>query len=551
MNIPIPSKIWLTTRYGLSVTETAVTLVTWKRGSFTKIKQFVNDNQGLQDFSEFLKSNSSKYANKSVNICVNVIGEDYRFEKVAHLVGKYRSDMIKRRFNQLFRGTDYHIAMFQGRESIGRRQDFFLFCGILSNEKIQPWVRDLSRFNMNIAGLHLGSNLVDSIFPHITSNKTGVNVTSVALSDGLIRNNFYIDGHLRFSRLSRSGENASAEEIYRMVRVEIDKTSQYLVSIKLIQNNAKINVSMVVADDLVDDLREIAEKQESDRVTAAAYSARVVAGALGLTVAITEFGRDDSLMMHEMLRSFRFQQLAPLSDVRYYVERTVITFLSVAVGVWGISNVGTQSKAMLDAYLQFNADNASTRVEIAQLANDYQSLVDEFVQPPSSSENMRASVNILNHVTDVTIDPGKLLLYLSQRLDDSPSVLITEIEWFVSNERNRAYGGLYAFANGLPYYEILELRGSVSEEIDSEVAFDQYKNFVRSIRNRPDMVVEEIRPPALVEADGNLVVTLDRTTDIRSELNAFNNNDFHILISWDPNFDFEAEPEPEEVAITQ
>ena len=114
INIALPAAAWQFERYALVVTETKITLVRWKKGSFTRLSEFVNDTQGVQDFNLFLKRNVGRFKDQTINILVSVVGEDYRFEKVAHLVGKYRSDMLKRRFQQLFRGTTYHVAVQQG-----------------------------------------------------------------------------------------------------------------------------------------------------------------------------------------------------------------------------------------------------------------------------------------------------------------------------------------------------------------------------------------------------------------------------------------------------
>lgn len=537
-NITLPSSAWFVTRYGLMVSETSVELISWKRGTFTLIKEFVNDNQGIQDFSQFLKVNAAKFDNKAINICISVIGEDYRFEKVAHLYGKYRSDMLKRRFQQLFRGTTYHTALFQGREAIGRRQDFFLFCGVLSNEKIQPWVREVTRYQMNVAGVHLGSVLLTGVNAHVIADKSGVNVVSLCMNQGFIRHNFYIDGDLRFSRLSRSSESASADEIYRLVRTEIEKTSQYLVSVKLIPNNSKIKVSIVCADDILEAMRETAERTLAERISVVPISARVVGSALGIKKPISEFGRDSSFLVHEMVRSFRFLQLAAFSQIRFYIIESISSVAILAALLWGFYNVTGQGLNAFFSFNQYSAENSQLEIEIAQLSGDYQSLVNEFVQPPSTTENMRASVNVLNHVVNIDVGPGKMLLYLSRQLSAAPAMYINNVTWYVSND---AAGGIseLSFANGRQYFEVLEFNGSLSKEIDSEQAFEQYKRIIARIEARPDMQLEILAKPSLVEAGGQLVGKIADDTDLRSQLNAFTDHNFSLRISWDPNFNFD------------
>ena len=199
--LPLPPALWIMTRYALVIEEQTVAFVSWRRGSFRKIAQFANDAQGQGEFSDFMKKKSLSYAQKNINICVSLVGEDYRFEKTAHLSGKYKSDMVKRKCEQLFRGAQYFTHQSQGREEIGRRLDMILFCGILSNEKLQPWVRIVQRNNMHVAGVHSLSLLSCSLFSQVVGKKSGVKVLSFVTDEGTARHNFFIDGHLRFSRI--------------------------------------------------------------------------------------------------------------------------------------------------------------------------------------------------------------------------------------------------------------------------------------------------------------------------------------------------------------
>ena len=536
LSINLPPAAWLTTRYGLMLGDQNVTMVSWKRGKFTLLGEFVNDTEGLHEFTAFLKKNKSKFNGKAINIVISVVGEDYRFERVAHLVGKFKTDMLNRKFQQLFRGANYHLASHQGREPVGRRQDLYLFCGILSSDKVSPWVRDLTRSGFVLAGLHLSSMATQGLLKVLTETTDGVDVLSVFGKGGEIRHNFFVEGKLRFSRLSRVADNTPADQIIQNIRVEIEKTSAYLVSLKLIRPNAKIKSHLLVPDDMVAEINEAAARAGGDRLSFNATSARLTGIAMGIKKPIEEYGRDASLVMHETLRSIRITQLAPLTEVRDYFSKSFAKVAAAAIVLWGginLFNIGTNA---LDIYGNYTVQNASLQISIAQLKENYENQVAGFGVPPSTPANMRSAVNVLENVSDGRdVGPGKLMLYLSRLLENSRAIQLQDFNWYISNSPEERTGS-YSFANGRKVYQVVELSGTLDETVDSEFAYNQYSAFIDNVKSRPDMTLTELERPSLVEADGELVVEIDSLADIKSELNAFTNNSFKIALAWEQGY---------------
>ena len=535
--ISLPAALWPFRRYGLVVDEQKVTFVSWKKGSFEKLGEFVNDNQGLSDFETFLRARP-KLRNRNIGICVSVVGEDYRYEKVAHLVGKYRSDMLKRKFQQLFRGSTYQMAIQHDREPVGRRQDLFLFAGILSNEKVQPWVRELGKSGMNLTGVHLGSMLTASLLKIVAKDVASINVVSLVTEAGWIRHNFYINGDMRFSRLSRYNDDGAADEIYGNIRNELEKTVAYLTSVKLLQATAKINVSLICSDDMVDGINDVAARSESDRYVISALSARIVGGAVGIKNPVEEYGRDNSLILNEMLRSLFINQMAPIGQIRYYLMQSGSLLLGTLAVVWAIFNLTGISLNALNSYNTYGANNVELQSSIAKLKGNYQNQVSGFGTPPSSPTNMRSAVNVLDNSTREGGGPGKMILYLSTLMSKYTAFNVDSFNWYISNDRERNTGEL-SFANGRKTYEVVQIAGKMNESFDAQIAFNQYKDMIAEIRSRADMTVIEDIEPALIEAGGALNITIDTRKDIKSELNKLNISDVSFTVAWDSSLDLE------------
>ncbi|MBF2760584.1 MAG: hypothetical protein ISN28_10015 [Ectothiorhodospiraceae bacterium AqS1] len=537
LGISLPAKAWQVTRYALMIGEQSAALVSWKAGKFEKLCEYVNDGQGVADFEVYLKDHRKTFQGKSMMVCVSVVGEDYRYEKVAHLIGKYRSDMLKRKFQQLFRGSTFQMAIHQGREPIGRRQDLFLFCGVLSNDKVQPWIRSITKFGGNLSGVHLGSLMTDSIMKGLSSDRSGVQVMTFTTKGGNLRHCFYIDGLLRFSRQSKYNENAPVENVFNNIRAEIDKTCSYLASIKLMQGNAKVNAHVVAPDDLVLPLNELVAQQGEDRIAIKAVSAREIGTQLGIVTPVEEFGRDYSLFLHEMLRSIRFSQMAPVTQIRFYAIKTALQAATAAVvlwGAWSIMGIGYQAAT---AYGNLAEQNGELAQSIARLKENYDDQVRSFGTPPSTTENMRAAVNVLDNIAGDTQGggPGRMMLYVSKVLARYPSLQVSNMRWYLSNAQD-SFTGELSFANGQRLYEVIELQGVLDPGNDAKAAVNEYKGFISSVTSRADMAVSEQDAPALLEANRELEITLEGRQDIRGVLNRLENDRINVVIAWQPDF---------------
>lgn len=537
LGLALPAQVWQFKRYALMIGEQSVALAAWKAGKFEKLCEYVNDAQGVADFEVYLKDNRKDFQGKSMAVCVSVVGEDYRYEKVAHLIGKYRSDMLKRKFQQLFRGSTFQMAIHQGREPIGRRQDLFLFCGVLSNDKVQPWIRSVTKFGGNLSGVHLGSLMTDSIMRGLTSDRAGVHVLTFTTKDGNLRHCFYIDGLMRFSRQSKYNENAPVENVHNNIRAEIDKTCNYLVSIKLMQGNAKVAVHVIGPDDLVLPLNELVAQHGEDRISMKAISAREIGAQMGITTPVEEFGRDYSLFLHEMLRSIRFNQMAPVTQIRFYAIKSVLQAATAAVMLWGAYSLLGISYRALTSYGNLLEQNGDLAQSIARLKENYDNQVRSFGTPPSTTENMRAAVNVLDNIAGDTQGggPGRMMLYVSKILARFPAVQVSNMRWYLSNAQD-SFTGELSFANGQRLYEVIEIQGLLAPGNDAKGAMGDYKGFVDAVTSRADMLITEQDAPALLEANRELEITLEGRQDIRGVLNRLESDKINIIIAWQPDF---------------
>ena len=386
---------------------------------------------------------------------------------------------------------------------------------------------------MNVAGVHLSSMMATSLYKHlIPSDAEGMQVVSLCVEDNTIRHNFFVDGQLRFSRMSRLRENSTAEDVFRSVRGEVEKTVQYLTSIRIIQGNTKITARIVCADDIQEDISHFGTQLQGGKVSYLATPARELCGKIGVKKAIDSYGRDSTPVVHEMLRMLYVPQLAPLSLIRFYILKMSSVAVCSIVGLWAAFNIATDGLTYLGTYGSYTSENSGLQEEISQLSSNYNQLVSGFVSPPSTIENMRSSVNFLNTINQSQHNPGKLMLFLSKLMQAAPAMEIDSLAWYIASDPGDDKG-TFAFASSNKVYEVIRINGKLSENFRPEIGFQQYLNFVAAVNSRSDMQAIADNQPSLVQADGELSGSVDVNTDVQSQLNAFTDDAFSVRLIWD------------------
>ena len=202
----LPNAFWIFKRYGILVTDDEAVFFSCARGRFEQLGVFSNDAEGVSRFEQEIKANEKKYRGKTFHIVVNVIGEDYRFERVAHLIGKYRNDFHARRCKQFFRGSNLYMSEVHGREELGRREDLVLFYGVLTSQKVEPWVKALQTVDAQIAGAHPVSLVSKPIYAALGISDPSALVITFH-ENGMVRQNlFHRRAAALFALFARSGQ---------------------------------------------------------------------------------------------------------------------------------------------------------------------------------------------------------------------------------------------------------------------------------------------------------------------------------------------------------
>ena len=525
--IKIPSMAWPFRRYGLLVNDEDAALVSWQRGSFQEIARFPNDSAGIARFAEYLKESGQRLRERPIHILANVIGEDYRFEKTPHLIGKFRYDFFQRKIPQLFRGAQYTQAIVQGREELGRREDLVLFFGILTTEKVQPWVREIEKADMSIAGVN-GISLLSQQSLKATGI-SGPHIVLVTMHEsGLLRQIYYADSKIRFSRLTKVRTD-TPEELAKSLKKEGDRMLQYLNSLKLTSGNVKMESHVICPSAELAQLRELVPNTERLRFNF--HDAAAIGRTLGIRTPMGDLGRDTSLQLHSMFSSLRIGQMAAFNQIRYYWMRLGCTAVSFVFGLYLLLALWGGGLGFLGAWTNYQSENNELQAKVEQLRNNYRRQITAFGEAPSSPSNMRAVDGIFGAARSEVFSPGPLMLYISKAISRNPSVRLESYEWYLTDSESGSTGSDMAYLSGKSVYQVVVLKGNFQqgENAPYQEVLDAVEQFLTSFEDRPDVLVDPVLVPARTTAQGQLSGTVGEGGAIADELQG---REFEVRVLW-------------------
>ncbi len=157
---------------------------------------FLGEGRALQHAYEFAAGESgwatfAKYLAGAppspLYVLVDVVEEEYRQDTIPHVRGRDRAAVLGRKFARMFRGTPYCLALDQGRERDGRRDDRVLLTALTKPESIAPWIEEIVQHGIPLVGIYSLPVLSAGLLPKIKAQASNVLFISVQQVSGCAR----------------------------------------------------------------------------------------------------------------------------------------------------------------------------------------------------------------------------------------------------------------------------------------------------------------------------------------------------------------------------
>ncbi|MEQ1628997.1 MAG: hypothetical protein ABL873_00650 [Gallionella sp.] len=387
-------------------------------GKIVERREFGDSADDRADFADFLR-----HIKCPTYLLTDLIEEDFRLEVTPHLTGSNHSALIKRKFDQFYRGTPFQQATVLQRQSTGRRDDEMLFSALTNPSLVTPWVDILLAHKVPLAGIYSVPQIsLPLIQDHPSSHLLLITWNKFA---GL-RETYFSSHRLQISRLTPITKGLNFQDA---VAEELGRTYQYLKSLSLLPAGQVLDVRIVGhSNDLIElqtrlprsedmrydfvDLATLAKKLGSDAQTRDSDANHVFLQQLAAKQPKTQYGND------EHTRYFTLWQL-----------RRALLWFSVALFagslIWALQVTqldNTPDQSAVDAVLE----------QAQRITAEKDHILRALPKTQVSPSDIKAAVTTLHTLLERSSTPQEFITPLSLALSKFNKVELDGLDWKTS-----------------------------------------------------------------------------------------------------------------------
>ncbi len=401
----------------------------YEKGSLGEPVWFGADERGLTDFSVYLES----VPNDPVYVLVDFVEEEFREDTIPHVYGRDRRGLIKTKLNRLFRDATYSYALLLGRTDSGRRDDKMLFASLIRPDMLAPWMSQLSKHNVPLAGVYSLALISNLLFKALKID-SGHALLVTAQSGGL-RQTFFLDKKLKISRLAIL-PSLEPDRYASFLLSEVEKIRRYLDSLRQIPHDKPLDVYILGDSRQLEDIR----RQSPDSVTTRHHliSLQDAAKAVGLK---GEFSTNvaEGVFAQALARRPPRNQYAPESATRYFQLHRARLGLIAASILLLVSAVSMSGLKFAEGVISAK-EAESLRRQAAFYDERYRVARARLPETPMESRQIKLAVETAEKLMGYKTSPQKMLVVLSLGLKKLPQLQLDGVSWRTSVNPNAPVG---------------------------------------------------------------------------------------------------------------
>ena len=517
----------------ISVSTIQVSAARWHGGRLSNCTIFENSDAGLAVFKDYLDQGP----HLPVEIMVDAVEEDYRFESLPHSFGSDRTEMIARKLKQHYRSTQFCSARMQGRDPGKRRDDRYLFCALTNPELINNWLEAVTEAKLPVAGIYLLPTVSAMLIEKLNLKQT--NLLVVSIHGAGLRLSFFREQQLRISRLARI--DGSAGEAIKNYAEEISNTRLYLHALRVMTLDEHLSVLIVDRNDTLTGLEHVIAR-DNPNIECRRLGQKEIVSSLGVTIPVMDSSSDALYLQLLGLRP-PDNNLAPATVTLGYRQH------QLRRGIYALSGVTALIVALwcaMAVYQIFDAqaDTETTRRQTTELQQKYQEATRQFPAAPTTAENLRRAVEVSQKIGATTRTPEIMMDLVSQALEANPAIVMKLFDWKYDNSEFAAARDANPGQPSTPAFvppPVAQVAGKRKESalIEGEVrpfrgdyraAIDSINRFAESLAQQPNVGDVKVAKLPLNISPG---LTLSgNTTDSREQAGKA---EFTIIVQMKPS----------------
>ncbi|MDX9994314.1 MAG: hypothetical protein RBS28_03245 [Rhodocyclaceae bacterium] len=472
-------------------------------GKVEREGSFVADAAGLQAFAAYL----AHHRRSLFMLLADVVEEGFQLEDIPFSSGKDRIAIIKRKLAQFFYGTPLSVARSQGRLKTGRRDERLLLMALTQPQQFEAWLDALRTAHANLVGIYTVAQLVPVLLP---ANAPSQQLIITQTRSGL-RQSFFVDRQLRFSRLTPLATGSSQESAVA-TSIETAKMHQYLSSQRLIDRDRPLATRVLVHPAQLAALRDRCRDSAILRFEFADLLQEEKRTRLHTPIADSQA---DMLFCHLLAKNAPADQFARSAERRFYRLWQTRFALRSASAVIIAGGLLFAAKLGLDMFgLQESTEQMHQQTRIDQ--QRYDAALQALPKIPLSTADLRALVDRYDGVAKRAQGPAPLLTQLSHSLDAFPGIAIERLEWKIVEQPEPLPPGQPPALPGMtrgPYAQAhVFARLPIGMVGDQRGQLNLVGDFTKHLGNSPDTQVVILQPPVDTQSGKTLKSGDERST---------------------------------------
>ncbi len=412
----------------------------WRGNRVNECRMFAHDDDGLAGFRDYLAG----FTNVPVQIMVDVVEEDYRFETLPHTTGSDRAEMVGRKLKQHYRNTPYMAASQIGRDSGKRRDDRYLFSALTNPDLVNEWLQAVAARGLPVAGIYLLPMVSEGLLDRFGAK--AANLLLVAQHPNGLRLTFFRDRQFRLSRFTRS-DSGKVDNRTRYLSEEISNTRLYLHALRTMTLDEPITVLLV---DHGDELAEAAAgvMRENPSLECLRLSRQELAGRFGIAEPLLA-ASPYVIYLHLLGLKAPSSNLAAASVTAGYQQYRARWMIYAGCGALAAGALIWTSINLYQA-MKLNGETEDAVRQTALLSSQYQEITRLFPQAPTSAENLKKTVEIAQQLRETARNPLRMMALVSRALEPSPGIVMKELGWKYGTREIETEAGARASAGDRP-----------------------------------------------------------------------------------------------------
>jgi hypothetical protein len=490
------------TRVLVVATERAI-LYLFDGGEMTQAYIFGADEAGLAAFGRCM----TEIEIALLCVLVDVVEEEYRQDTMPHVSGADRKSVLARKYTRLFRGTPYHHALHQGRESGERKDDRVLLTAITRPEVLTPWLQVLTRHKIPLAGIYSLPILSGRLLKRIGATAPNVLLITLQKASGL-RQTFFREGHLKISRLAHVPRLGSVPFAAHLMS-EVEKLRRYLNSLALISRDSPLSIYILSHGQMLGELEQYCRNSAQEKF----YLLDI--DDVGRRIGLKQAGNShyaDLVFAKLMTGKAIANHYAQPQERQFHAMYRLRSALAMAGGILLLASAGWSGFNLIEGVIL-----KGQALEAAQKSVFYEQRFEmarrKLPATPVAPREIKTAVDAVQILRGRKSSPESLMRLLGDALISIPDIQLDQLNWHTSAEAHAAGDRRPrgAQTSAVPegdyaYYQITELSGHLTPfSGDYRAAIAVIDRLAAALKVGTDVAsVEVVQYPLDVRSDASV-----------------------------------------------